>query len=164
VALLGFVVVVGGEVALGMVVAVGAWFSVVEVGRGYPFGGAVAVFAGPPARVEQAVAGCAGEGQVDEKSLVCPLRSVQLAVSTDWFNPSIAHQCCRITRFFQGTKRGTKVHVDIASIQNYDGTLAEAVIFVDGRGSYAAELDPSAARELAADLLAAADDLDKLNH
>jgi hypothetical protein len=60
------------------------------------------------------------------------------------------------TRFFRGTERGETVSVDIGGYQNYDGTLHEAVIFVDGRGINSAELSADVARQLARDLLAAA--------
>jgi hypothetical protein len=52
--------------------------------------------------------------QVDHKSLIC-LSTVQLAVSTDWFNPSIAHQClCRSGAIFQASvrRRAHNVHND----------------------------------------------------
>ena len=74
-----------------------------------------------------------------------------------------SHNGDSVTRWFQGTRRGTDhVRVNIAGVQNYDGTLAEAVIFVDGKGCYGAELSAAEARELAADLLAAADELERM--
>ena len=61
-------------------------------------------------------------------------------------------------RRFQGTKRGTEFHVDIIGWQDRDGsivrhTVIDRDIFIDST---------AAARELAADLLAAADEIDAL--
>jgi hypothetical protein len=65
----------------------------------------------------------------------------------------------QVSRYFRGTKRGTKARVDIAGSQNADGTVAERVILV-GEGDI--EVDAAGARQIAADLLAAADELDWL--
>jgi hypothetical protein len=65
----------------------------------------------------------------------------------------------QVSRYFRGTKRGAKVRVDIAGSQNADGTVAERVILIDACD---AEVDAAAARQIAADLLAAADELDRL--
>ena len=62
-------------------------------------------------------------------------------------------------RWFSGTKRGTAgMRVNIIGMQHADGTVERtiAVYAVD------AELGAAAARGLASDLLAAADDLDRL--
>lgn len=64
-----------------------------------------------------------------------------------------------VSRYFRGTKRGTDARVDIAGSQNADGTIAERVILV---GGYAIEVDAAGARQIAADLLAAAAELDRL--
>jgi len=61
-------------------------------------------------------------------------------------------------RRFQGTKRGTEFHVDIIGWQDRDAsivrhTVIDRDIFIDST---------AAARELAADLLAAADEIDAL--
>lgn len=56
----------------------------------------------------------------------------------------------QVSRFFAGTKRGTKVRVNIASSQNADGMVAERVILASA--SDCAEVDADAAREIAADL------------
>jgi hypothetical protein len=65
----------------------------------------------------------------------------------------------QVSRYFRGTKRGNKARVDIAGSQNADGSVAERVILV---GASDIEVDASGARQIAADLLAAADELDWL--
>lgn len=65
----------------------------------------------------------------------------------------------QVSRYFRGTKRGIKARVDIAGSQNADGTVAERVILVDACD---VEVDAATARQIAADLLAAADELDRL--
>lgn len=65
----------------------------------------------------------------------------------------------QVSRYFRGTQRGHKARVDIAGSQNADGTVSERVILV---GACNIEVDAAGAREIAADLLAAADELDWL--
>jgi hypothetical protein len=65
----------------------------------------------------------------------------------------------QISRYFRGTKRGNEARVDIAGSQHADGTIAERVILV---GDCAIEVDAAGARQIAADLLAAAAELDRL--
>jgi hypothetical protein len=65
----------------------------------------------------------------------------------------------QVSRYFRGTKRGNQARVDIAGSQNADGTVTERVILVGGRDI---EVDATGARQIAADLLAAADELDWL--
>jgi hypothetical protein len=65
----------------------------------------------------------------------------------------------QVSRYFRGTRRGNQVRVDIAGSQNSDGIVTERVILVGGCD---VEVDASGARQIAADLLAAADELDWL--
>jgi hypothetical protein len=65
----------------------------------------------------------------------------------------------QVSRYFRGTMRRNKARVDIAGSQNADGTVAERVILV---GDCDIEVDAAGARQIAADLLAAADELDWL--
>lgn len=65
----------------------------------------------------------------------------------------------QVSRYFRGTKRGNRARVDIAGSQNSDGTIAERVILVGGCDI---EVDAAGARQIAADLLAAADELEWL--
>lgn len=65
----------------------------------------------------------------------------------------------QVSRYFRGTKHGNKTRVDIAGSQNADGTVAKRVILVGGCDI---EFDAADARQIAANLLAAADELDWL--
>ena len=62
-------------------------------------------------------------------------------------------------RFFRGTRRGASVHVDIIGMQNADRSVERTIsVCAPNVG-----LDAASARELGADLLAAADELDELH-
>jgi hypothetical protein len=68
-------------------------------------------------------------------------------------------RCGRVWRHFTGTRRGTTATVGIDGMQNSDGSVAERQIsIICGNG----ELTATTAREVAADLIAAADELDQL--
>lgn len=90
----------------------------------------------------------------------------------------------RVTRTFAGTERGNAVYVGITGQQDYSGDVLHRGILVDvnnrhgmveldvavpgdrrrsSRGDRGAEL-PAAARQIATDLIAAADELDELDN
>ncbi|MGY4648417.1 hypothetical protein [Mycobacterium sp. URHB0021] len=67
----------------------------------------------------------------------------------------------RVTRVFAGASRGTAVRVTIYGEQDHSGEVLNRIISVypnDRHG--AAELDAASARDLAADLIDAADEID----
>jgi hypothetical protein len=69
----------------------------------------------------------------------------------------------RVTRVFTGTKRGTDVRVTIYGEQDHSGAVLNRLISVSPSGhSGTAEVGAAGARQIAADLLAAADELDQL--
>jgi hypothetical protein len=62
------------------------------------------------------------------------------------------------TRLFYGTRRGELARVDLVGTQDGDGQIIERLIKVDYKGARSGSTAPPVARELVADLLAAADD------
>ena len=64
-----------------------------------------------------------------------------------------------VIRFFTGTRRGDAVRVNLAGMQTVDGTVERRCIFAYVPDNIA-EPDAASAREAAADLLAAADELE----
>jgi hypothetical protein len=64
------------------------------------------------------------------------------------------------TRFFEGVRRGTKVEVYVGGMQRRDGTIAEAFVFMHGKGR--AGLTAATVRELICDLQATVDELERL--
>jgi hypothetical protein len=66
-----------------------------------------------------------------------------------------------ITRSFGGTTRGDRLHIEIIGAQDYSGAIRRASAFVE-TPRFGLELDAAALRGLAADALAAADELDQL--
>jgi hypothetical protein len=73
------------------------------------------------------------------------------------------HNDQRITRTFTGTERGGAVYVRITGVQAYTGDVLHRGILVDVNNRHGiVEIDASAARQIATDLLAAADELESL--
>lgn len=66
-----------------------------------------------------------------------------------------------VTRIFRGTHRGERVSLEVCGIQDYSGGVLRRVAWLDA-GQYGAELDAAGLRQLAADCVAAADELDRL--
>lgn len=60
---------------------------------------------------------------------------------------------------FAGTKRGDRLHIQIIGQQDYSGAIRRAAALVEVP-RHGVELDAAALRKLAADALAAADELD----
>ncbi|OHV03947.1 hypothetical protein [Mycobacterium talmoniae] len=81
---------------------------------------------------------------------------------SDWENPSDGDEACR---FFIGTVRGTTVRVESFGFQSPGGDVKHRGIFIADRTAddhVTIEIDADVARRLAADLLAAAAELDQL--
>ena len=73
------------------------------------------------------------------------------------------HNDRRITRTFTGTERGGAVYVGITGVQAYTGDVLHRGILVDVNNRHGiVEIDAAAARQIATDLLAAADELESL--
>jgi hypothetical protein len=69
-----------------------------------------------------------------------------------------------VTGAFASAERGATIYVGIAGEQDHSGAVLHREILVDVEDrSGIAEIDAATARQVAADLLAAADELDQLN-
>ncbi len=67
-----------------------------------------------------------------------------------------------VTRAFEGTMRGDRVVIEIRGFQAHSGDVLERVAVVDTERAGGTEMDAAELRELAADALAAADELEGL--
>jgi hypothetical protein len=69
----------------------------------------------------------------------------------------------RVTRMFSNAERGTVIRVGIMGKQDYSGDVLYRNILIDVSNKYGlVDVDAAGARQIAADLLAAADELARL--